>query len=190
MAHSRTDFLIGRRLLLASAPAFFATPALARLGPELLTGSLARFTLAKEPKPLPELAFSDAEDKPLKLADYKGKTVLLNFWATWCAPCVKEMPSLDKLQAEMGKDKFVVLPLSLDGPSRPKVAPFYADRKLANLGIYFDKGKKVMGALDISVLPTSVLVDREGREIGRLEGEADWDKPEALALMKAATPSG
>jgi len=190
MAHPRTDFLMGRRLLLAAAPAFFAAPALAKLGPELLTGSLSKFTLAKEPKPLPELAFTDADDKPLKLADYKGKTVLLNFWATWCAPCVKEMPSLDKLQAEMGKDKFVVLPLSLDGPSKPKVAPFYADKKLANLGIYFDKGKKVMGALDISVLPTSVLIDAQGREIGRLEGEADWDKPEALALMKAATPSG
>lgn len=181
---------MGRRLLLAAAPAFFAAPALAKLGPELLTGSLSKFVLAKEPKPLPELAFTDAEDKPLTLADYKGKAVLLNFWATWCAPCVKEMPSLDKLQAEMGKDRFVVLPLSLDGPSKPKVAPFYADKKLAHLGIYFDKGKKVMGALDISVLPTSVLIDAQGREIGRLEGEADWDKPEALALMKAATPPG
>jgi thiol-disulfide isomerase/thioredoxin len=186
MAHSRTDFLIGRRLLLAAVSAFFAPPALAKLGPDLLTGTLARFKLAAESKPLPDLAFTDAEDKPLRLADYKGKTVLVNFWATWCAPCVKEMPSLDKLQAEMGKDKFVVLPLSLDGPSRPKVAPFYADRKLANLGIYFDKGKKVMGALDISVLPTSILIDTEGREIGRLEGDAEWDKPEALALMKAA----
>jgi thiol-disulfide isomerase/thioredoxin len=181
---------MARRLLLVAVPAFFAAPALAKLGPDLATGTLAKFTLAKEPKPLPELAFTDAEDKPLKLADYKGKAVLLNFWATWCAPCVKEMPSLDKLQAEMGKDKFVVLPLSLDGPSKPKVAPFYADKKLGNLGIYFDKGKKVMGALDISVLPTSVLVDAEGREIGRLEGDADWDKPEALALMKAAIPGG
>jgi thiol-disulfide isomerase/thioredoxin len=190
MAHPQSNFLIGRRLLLAAASAFFATPALAKLGPELLTGSLARFTLAQEPKPLPELAFTDADDKPLTLADYKGKTMLLNFWATWCAPCVKEMPSLDRLQGEIGKDRLVVLPLSLDGPSRPKVAPFYADRKLANLGIYFDKGKKVMGALDISVLPTSVLIDPQGRELGRLEGEADWDKPEALALVRAAIPGG
>ncbi len=189
MAHSRTNFLLARRLLLASVPAFFAAPALAKLGPDLLTGTLAKFTLAKEPKPLPDLAFTDAEDKPIKLADYKGKTVLLNFWATWCAPCVKEMPSLDKLQAEMGKDRFVVLPLSLDGPSRPKVAPFYADRKLANLGIYFDKGKKTMSTLDVSVLPTSVLIDPQGREIGRMEGDADWDKPEAIALMKAAVDS-
>lgn len=190
MAHPATDFLIRRRLLLAAVPAFFALPALAKLGPELLQGSVAKFALADAPKPLPDLAFTDADDKPLKLADYKGKTVLLNFWATWCAPCVKEMPSLDRLQAEVGKDRFVVLPLSLDGPSRPKVAPFYADRKLSNLGIYFDKGKKVMGALGISVLPTSILVDPQGREVGRLEGEADWDKPEALALMKAAIPSG
>jgi thiol-disulfide isomerase/thioredoxin len=190
MAYPRTDFLIGRRLLLAAIPAFFAAPALAKVSPDLLTGGLAKFSLAKEPKPLPDLSFTDADDKAVKLADYKGKTVLLNFWATWCAPCVKEMPSLDKLQAEMGTAKFVVLPLSLDGPSKPKVAPFYADRKLANLGIYFDKGKKVLGALDISVLPTSVLVDPEGREIGRLEGDADWDKPEALALMKAAIPAG
>ena len=181
---------MGRRLLLAAAPAFFASPALARLGPELLTGSLAKFTIAKEPKPLPELGFTDADDKPLTLADYKGRTVLLNFWATWCGPCVKEMPSLDRLQAEIGKDRFIVLPLSLDGPSRPKVAPFYADKKLGSLGIYFDKGKKAMGTLDVSVLPTSVLIDPDGREIGRLEGEADWDKPEALALIKAAIPSG
>jgi thiol-disulfide isomerase/thioredoxin len=187
MAHSRWDFLIGRRLLLAAAPAFLAAPALANLGPDLLKGSVARFALAKEPKPLPELAFSDADDKPLTLADYKGKVVLVNFWATWCAPCVKEMPSLDRLQAAIGKDKLVVLPLSLDGSSRAKVAPFYADNKLANIGIYFDKGKKVLGALDVSVLPTSVLIDAQGRELGRLEGEADWDQPEALALIKGAT---
>jgi thiol-disulfide isomerase/thioredoxin len=168
------------------ALALLASPALANVGPELAKGTLEKFQLAEPPKPLPDLAFSDADDKPLKLADYKGKAVLLNFWATWCGPCVKEMPSLDKLQAEMGKDKFVILPLSLDGPSRPKVAPFYQDKKLANLGVYFDKGRKVMQALDISILPTSILVDSQGREIGRLEGEADWDKPEALALVKAA----
>jgi thiol-disulfide isomerase/thioredoxin len=186
MTYPGLDFLLARRLLLAGAPAFFALPALANVGPELLTGTLAKFQLAKESKPLPELAFNDADDKPLTLADYKGKIVLLNFWATWCGPCVKEMPSLDRLQAAMGKDKFVVLPLSLDGPSRPKVAPFYADKKLSHLGVYFDKGRKAMQALGVSILPTSILVDAEGRELGRLEGEADWEKPEALALVKGA----
>jgi thiol-disulfide isomerase/thioredoxin len=186
MTYPGSDFLLGRRLLLAGASAFFALPALANVGPELLKGTLAKFQLAKAQKPLPDLAFNDADDKPLTLADYKGKIVLLNFWATWCGPCVKEMPSLDRLQAEMGKERFVVLPLSLDGPTRQKVAPFYEDKKLSHLGVYFDKGRKAMQALDISILPTSILVDAQGREIGRLEGEADWDKPEALALMKSA----
>jgi len=185
MAHSLPDFLLGRRLLLVAGLTSFAVPALADLGPDLLKGPMARLAPIEPPKPLPDLAFVDADDKPLRLADYKGKAVLVNFWATWCAPCVKEMPSLDRLQAEVGKDKFVVLPLSLDGPSKPKVKPFYEDKKLANLGIYFDKGKKTMQALDVSVLPTSVLIDRQGRAIARLEGEADWDKPEAVALMKA-----
>jgi thiol-disulfide isomerase/thioredoxin len=191
MAYPDRDFLPGRRLILAGALAAIALPATARaeIPKSLVTGAMARFKPARPPKPMPDLEFLDADDKPLRLANLTGKARLVNLWATWCAPCVKEMPSLDKLQAEMGKDKFVVLPLSLDGPSRAKVAPFYADRKLANLGIYFDKGKKVLGAVDVSVLPTSILVDAQGRELGRLEGDADWDKPEALALMRAAVES-
>lgn len=189
MTHPARYFL-SRRSLLAGALSVLASPALANVGPDLLKGTLAKFELAPTPKPLPAIGFTDADDKALSLADYKGKAVLLNFWATWCAPCVKEMPSLDRLQAamgrEVGKDRFVVVPLSLDGPSKPKVAPFYKDKNLANLGIYFDKGRKVQQALDVSVLPTSILIDKDGREIGRMLGEADWDKPEAVALMKAA----
>jgi thiol-disulfide isomerase/thioredoxin len=186
MAHSLSDFLLGRRLFLVAGLTSLALPALADVGPDLIRGTLERFKLAKAPKPLPDLAFVDDADKPLKLSDYKGKVVLLNFWATWCAPCVKEMPSLDRLQAKMGKDKFVVLPLSLDGPSKPKVVPFYKDKDLTDLGIYFDKGRKTMQAVGVDVLPTSILIDAQGRELGRIEGEADWAKPEAVALMKAA----
>jgi thiol-disulfide isomerase/thioredoxin len=190
MAHPAQHFLF-RRSLFVGALSVLATPAFANVGPDLLKGTLAKFELAKgTPKALPEIAFENADDKALKIADYKGKVVLLNFWATWCAPCVKEMPSLDRLQAamgkEVGKDKFVVIPLSLDGPSKPKVVPFYKDKNLANLGIYFDKGRKVQQALDVAVLPTSILIDGQGREIGRMLGEADWDKPESMALMKAA----
>lgn len=189
MAYPDRNFLTRRRLFLAAAPAFFAVPALAEVGPSLVKGSVGRFKLEQPPKPMPDFAFLDGEDKPRTLADYKGKTVLMNFWATWCNPCVKEMPSLNKLQAAMDKEKFLVLPLSLDGPSRPKVKPFYAEKKLDHLGIYFDKGRKSMKVFDVGILPTSILVDAQGRELGRLEGEAEWDTPEALALMKAATGS-
>jgi thiol-disulfide isomerase/thioredoxin len=185
MTHPASYFL-SRRSLFVGALSVLATPAFANVGPDLLKGTLATFELAGAPKAVPEIGFADADDKALTLADYKGKVVLLNFWATWCAPCVKEMPSLNRLQGEMGKDKFTVVPLSLDGTSRPKVAPFYKDKDLANLGIYFDKGKKVQQTLDVSVLPTSILIDAQGREIGRMVGDADWDKPEAVALMKAA----
>jgi thiol-disulfide isomerase/thioredoxin len=186
MTHPAPVFL-SRRSLFVGGLCVLATPAFANVGPDLLKGTLAKFELASGgPKALPELGFTDADDKPLAIADYKGKVVLLNFWATWCAPCVKEMPSLDRLQAAMGKDKFAIVPLSLDGPSKPKVVPFYKDKNLANLGIYFDKGKKVQQALDVSVLPTSILIDAQGREIGRLQGDADWDKPESIAMMKAA----
>ena len=79
-----------------------------------------------------------------------------------------------------------MLPISLDGPSRAKVAPFYKEQNLSNLGIYYDKGRKAMSVLNVSLLPTSILVDPDGRELGRLEGDADWDTPEGFALMKAA----
>lgn len=186
MAYPDPKFPLRRRLFLGLATAFCAAPALADVGPALLKGSVAKFKLAATRKPLPDFAFLDAKDQERKLGDWRGKTVLVNFWATWCAPCVKEMPSLDRLQADMGKETFVVLPLSLDGPTRSKVAPFYESAKLGNLGIWFDKGRKVQQALDVSLLPTSILVDPQGREIGRLEGDADWDTQDAIALMKAA----
>src|SRR6266567_3638909 len=171
MTYPDRDFLPGRRVVLTGAAAVIALPATAwaEIPKSLVTGAMARFKPARPPKPMPDLEFLDADDKPLRLANLTGKARLINFWATWCAPCVKEMPSLDRLQAALGKDKFLVLPLSLDGPSRPKVVPFYKDKDLANLGIYFDRNKKVMQGLGISILPTSILVDPAGNELGRLE---------------------
>ncbi|OFX04989.1 MAG: hypothetical protein A3D94_22480 [Alphaproteobacteria bacterium RIFCSPHIGHO2_12_FULL_66_14] len=186
MAYPDPNFLPGRRYILSGALAAVALPAQAGVKPELVKGAVARFVPAKTPKPLPDLEFQDADDKPLRFADFRGKALLINFWATWCVPCVKEMPSLDRLQAALPRDKFLVLPLSIDSASRSKVAPFYKERKLAHLGIYFDKGRKAMQGLDVSLLPTSLLIDPEGRELGRLEGDADWDMPEGVALMKAA----
>jgi thiol-disulfide isomerase/thioredoxin len=171
--------------------AIVALPATTRaeVPKSLIRGAMARFKPARPPKPMPDLEFLDASDNPLRLADFTGQARLINLWATWCAPCVKEMPSLDRLQAALPRDKFVVLPISLDGPSKAKVAPFYKERNLNDLGIFYDKGRKAMSVLDVSLLPTSILVDPAGRELGRLEGDADWDTPEGFALMRAAMAS-
>jgi len=191
MAHPDRVFLPGRRLVLSAAMAIVALPATARteVPKSLIRGAMARFKPARPPKPMPDLEFLDASDNPLRLADFTGQARLINLWATWCAPCVKEMPSLDRLQATMPRDRFMVLPISLDGPSKGKVAPFYKERNLNDLGIFYDKGRKAMSVLGVSLLPTSILVDPAGRELGRLEGDADWDTPEGFALMRAAMAS-
>ena len=186
MTYPAPNFLPGRRYILSGALAG-AMAALAL--PARASGEMRLFEKAKTPKPLPDIAFQDANEKPLRVAEFRGRALLINFWATWCVPCVKEMPSLDRLQAMFPQDKFLVLPLSIDGPTKPKVAPFYKDKKLTNLGIYFDPGRKAMQGLGVTLLPTSILVDPQGRELGRLEGDADWDMPEGVALMKAAIAS-
>ena len=188
MAYPVRDFLPKRRHVIAGALATFISAATVRaeISSGLVKGAMKRFKLTVPPKPVPDLEFLDADDKPVRLSDFNGQARLINLWATWCAPCVKEMPSLDRLQAEMPRDRFLVIPISLDGPSKPKVAPFYKEQKLRNLGIFYDKGRKAMSTLDVTLLPTSILVDPAGRELGRLEGDADWDQPEGLALMRAA----
>src|SRR4249920_1310683 len=171
MAHPDRDFLPGRRLVLAGVAAAIGLPATAwaEIPKRLAAGAMERFKPARPPKPMPDLEFLDADDKSLRLANLTGKVRLVNLWATWCAPCVKEMPSLNRLQAAFPGDQFVVLPISLDGPSKAKVAPFYKERKLDQLGIYYDKGRKAMSVLGVSLLPTSILIDAAGRELGRLE---------------------
>lgn len=188
MAHPIRDFLPRRGFVLAGAAAAFisASTARAEISSGLIKGAMKRFKRTSPPKPMPDLEFLDADDKPMRLANLTGKVTLINLWATWCAPCVKEMPSLDSLQSVLPKDRFLVLPISLDGSSKSKVAPFYREQKLAHLGIYYDKGRKAMSVLGVSLLPTSILVDPAGRELGRIEGDADWDTPEGVALMKAA----
>jgi hypothetical protein len=94
------------------------------------------------------------------------------------------MPSLNKLAGTIGKDKFSVMALSLDGPTRAKVAPFIRDKELTALDVYLDDKRVAYGKLDILVLPTSILVDKQGREVGRLAGDAEWDTPEAIALIR------
>lgn len=161
-----------------------ASPAIAQDGKPPLTGAMAKFELRTSPSPAPALSFKDWNDADASLETFKGKVVLVNFWATWCVPCIKEMPSLDRLAQTIGNERFMVVALSLDGPSRPKVEPFIKSRNLTHLQVFFDTRKKSYQALKITVLPTSVLIDTEGREVGRLQGDAEWDSPEAEALVR------
>lgn len=142
----------------------------------------------------PELVFADAEGRERKLSEFRGKLVLLNLWATWCAPCVKEMPSLERLQAKRGGDRFLVLALSQDRGGLFQVRQFYDAQDLKGLDIYVDKTMASARALKAAGLPTTLLIDPEGREIGRLVGAAEWDAPEAIAYidwyLRGAVPPG
>lgn len=148
------------------------------------------FSYFASPKPVPPIAFADAEGKTLSLADFKGRVVLVNFWATWCAPCVREMPALDRLQAKLGGPDFTVLALSLDRQGKAAVEPYFAENKLGHLGIYLDPDGKAFRAWQGRGVPTSFLVGRDGLARGVLLGPAKWDSAEALRLIEHAIGEG
>lgn len=142
------------------------------------------FILHEQPRPLPEVVFEDQSGTTLRLADFRGRVVLLNLWATWCAPCRREMPTLDRLQAMLGGPAFEVVALSVDREGVPPVAAFYEELGLEALAIYVDSSTRAMRALGALGLPTTLLLDREGNEVGRLLGPAEWDSPEMVAFIR------
>ncbi len=154
--------------------------------PEVKTGQMAAYVKKRTPEALPEITFNDASGKVLTLADFKGKTVLLNLWATWCAPCREEMPSLDRLQKDLGSDKFEVVALSLDRKGAEAAQKFLDETKVTHLKLYIDATAKHGTTLRAIGMPTTILIDKEGRELGRLTGPAEWDSEDAKKLIKAA----
>jgi thiol-disulfide isomerase/thioredoxin len=135
------------------------------------------FTRLARPRPLPALRFAAADGRELTLADFRGRAVLLNLWATWCGPCRQEMPTLDRLQQRLGGPRFQVVALSIDRLGLAAVAPFYKKLRLDALAVYLDPSGQSAAALDVPGLPTSLLIDAEGREIARKIGPAAWDRP-------------
>jgi thiol-disulfide isomerase/thioredoxin len=144
----------------------------------------------EHPRDLPVIRFSDADGRKLTLAEFRGKTVLLNIWATWCVPCRKEMPTLDRLQARLGGADFQVVALSIDRKGLSVVAPFYRRLGLKALGIYVDETGQAASALGSVGIPTTLLIDKTGREIARKLGPAEWDSPETTALIRRNLASG
>lgn len=170
-----------RRALIAGlAASAVASPALAR--------PLIR--LLDQPRDLLSPPFVDGGGRNLTLADFRGRVVLLNIWATWCVPCREEMPTLDALQARLGGEDFQVLPLSIDRAGLPVVRRFYEEIGLQNLGIYLADSTRAMIALGALGLPTTLLIDRAGKERGRLVGPAQWDSPEVVAQIQTLIGEG
>ncbi|HEY4134928.1 MAG TPA: TlpA disulfide reductase family protein [Alphaproteobacteria bacterium] len=149
-------------------------------------GEFQDFSPAAAPQPAPDVAFLDEKGRRLQLSGFKGQVLLVNFWATWCAPCVTEMAALDRVQKQFKSDGLAVLALSQDRTGLAAVQPFYAKLELRDLAMRFDSRGDAARTLGIKELPVTLLIDRRGRELGRLSGPAAWDSPEGLALLKAA----
>jgi thiol-disulfide isomerase/thioredoxin len=152
----------------------------------LSQGQMATFVFRKTPEELPEAKFQDASGRERTLADWRGKVVLLNLWATWCLPCRKEMPALDRLQRELGSDRFEVVAVSVDRTGLAGARKFLDEARTEKLALYADGSARLANALRAGGLPATLLVDREGREIGRLLGPAEWDGEDAKRLINWA----
>jgi thiol-disulfide isomerase/thioredoxin len=148
--------------------------------------SMAAFVRQRPPVELPAISFQDEKGNPLTLENFRGKAVLLNLWATWCFPCREEMPSLDRLQKEMGSDTFEVVALSLDRAGQKASAEFLSETNVEHLRLYVDPTMKTGNKLRAVGMPTTILIDKEGREVGRISGPAEWDSADAKALIVEA----
>jgi thiol-disulfide isomerase/thioredoxin len=161
-----------------------------RLAP-LARGEVAAVGIASEPKRLPELTFTGADGKPRTLADFQGKTILLNLWATWCVPCRKEMPALDALQAKLGSDRFEVVAVNIDTRNLDKPKTWLQEVGITRLGYYADPSAKVFQDLKAIGkafgMPTTLLIDPQGCELGVLAGPAEWASDDAIKLIEAAS---
>ena len=144
---------------------------------------LGEFIPESAPQPAPETAFTDAQGKPVSFADFKGKPVVVNLWATWCKPCLQEMPSLDRLQSKLG-DKLAVAAVSEDHGGAQRVGPFVANMGLRKLRIYLDPQSDVGHAFNVRGLPTSIVIDAAGRVVGRVEGAAEWDSDTMMGVLR------
>ena len=158
------------------------------LGPllqEPVQPAIGRAGVDDAPRDAPATVFTDAADADKTLADFKGKALVVNFWATWCAPCVKEMPTLDALQAQMGGDTFQVLTISQDREGAKVAQPFVEKNGWKNLGLYTEPQGRFQRDASIRGLPTTIIIDKTGKEVGRVEGEVMWTSAEVVDKLKA-----
>jgi thiol-disulfide isomerase/thioredoxin len=147
-------------------------------------GELEKLVVLEDPPPQPDIMFLNEAGERLTLEQFHGKVTLVNLWATWCTPCIKEMPSLDRLEAALGSDRFEVVPLSLDR-SMSDARDWYDENGIEALDLYQESSTAIAQAIGTTGIPVTVLYDPDGRELARLANGAEWDSPEARALIEA-----
>lgn len=150
---------------------------------------VGRLDISDRGAPVVDTPFFDADDKTVRLSDFQGKPLLVNIWATWCAPCIVEMPMLDALAAKE-KDRLQVLVVSQDIQGRERVEPFFAKANFAELEAYIDPENGLSFGIGSGMMPTTVLYDAQGKEVWRVIGAMDWDGPRAAALMEETLAGG
>jgi thiol-disulfide isomerase/thioredoxin len=183
--------LIGLGISLGGAARAFPFPSQEgeKSGLIVKTGSgLERLTPTKPPQKLPAAIFMDPSGAPVSLSKFTGKVVVVNFWATWCAPCLKEMPSLNRLQEKYSGKGIEVVAISTDRNGAQVPKNFLARQELKHLKAYHDTKNEMISALRIRGLPTTVILDQAGNEVGRLEGPAEWDSPEVAQTLLNIRP--
>ena len=156
-------------------------------GPQL-SGSMRAFQLATStadrPSPSDGAYWTDDTDRPVSLANFKGKVVLVNYWATWCSPCIQELPSISRTQEILGGDDFIVVAISLDRGGKPIAKRLFKRLNIKNLALFVDPTNVSAKKLGVQVMPTTFLFDHKGRELGKLVGSTEWDNKEAVALIE------
>ncbi|PYG29562.1 TlpA disulfide reductase family protein [Pelagimonas varians] len=148
-------------------------------------GGMKKLILHSEPKTRDMADFMTFEGEPLNLSDWHGKWIVVNFWATWCAPCRKEMPMLADLQADMGSDTFEVLTIATSRNPPPAMKSFFEDIGVTNLPLHRDPKSLLARGIGVLGLPATVIFDPDGNEVGRMTGDADWSSDSAKAVLNA-----
>ena len=187
-------FYIAGGLVAILAAAFLLFPA-ADVGEEaatdnaeltaLLDGDMKKLAFHPAPRPVPDTPFLSAEGGEARLSDYAGRHVLVNFWATWCAPCRKEMPMLSQIQEEFGGARFEVVTIATGRNAPPAIKSFFEDIGVDNLPMHRDPTQELAREMGVLGLPITVILDPENREIARMLGDADWSGDSARALIAA-----
>ncbi len=149
-----------------------------------LNGDMSTFDVSPSPSPAPDISFSDLSGNTLGLEDFRGQVLVVNYWATWCGPCLHELPSLERMEAAVAHPEFRLLAISIDREGVAKVGPFLDENGFGGLPTYLDPSGQSAIDLEVFGMPTTIVFDRQGREIGRYTGAAEWDAPEAVALIR------